>query len=207
MLIHVTRFVDVQSKVKEQVEDELLHIRDRVMYGDGDRKPSMIDELVELWNEDIAPTSAAINEPDCKMLQWADIEPHLKLTVQSIVVRGINGTSGEALEYARHRADNQPYDVIAIGGDKLSRGLTLEGLTVSYFLRHSKMYDTLMQMGRWFGYRPGYLDLCRIFTTSDLQKWFRHISVASEELRDDFNRMVISECTPRQFGHRVLCHP
>ena len=50
--------------------------------------------------------------------------------------------------------------VIAIGGDKLARGLTLEGLTVSYFLRASKMYDTLMQMGRWFGYRPGYIDVC-----------------------------------------------
>lgn len=44
------------------------------------------------------------------------------------------------------------------------------------------MYDTLMQMGRWFGYRPGYLDLCRLYTSPDLVKWFAHIADASEEL-------------------------
>ncbi|REN09897.1 hypothetical protein DSI41_20845, partial [Mycobacterium tuberculosis] len=65
--------------------------------------------------------------------------------------------------------------VIAVGGDKLSRGLTLEGLSVSYYMRVSKMYDSLLQMGRWFGYRPGYLDLCRIYTSSDLIAWYRHI--------------------------------
>ena len=63
--------------------------------------------------------------------------------------------------------------MIAIGGDKLARGLTLEGLCVSYFLRASKMYDTLMQMGRWFGYRPGYLDLCRLYTTARTRRMVR----------------------------------
>jgi len=77
-----------------------------------------------------------------------------------------------------------------IGGDKLARGLTLEGLTVSYFLRASKMYDTLMQMGRWFGYRPGYLDLCRIYTTSGLMAWYRHIALAEADLRREFERMA-----------------
>src|SRR5678810_745253 len=48
--------------------------------------------------------------------------------------------------------------------------------TVSYFLRAAKMYDTLMQMGRWFGYRPGYLDLCRMYMTDDLREWFQHIT-------------------------------
>lgn len=52
---------------------------------------------------------------------------------------------------------------IVIGGFTLSRGLTLEGLIVSYFYRNSKMYDTLMQMGRWFGYRNNYEELCRIY--------------------------------------------
>ena len=73
----------------------------------------------------------------------------------------------DALDYDGNAA--QGLNVIAIGGDKLSRGLTLEGLTVSYFLRPSRMYDSLMQMGRWFGYRPGYVDLCLLYTTPDLQ--------------------------------------
>ncbi len=206
MLIHVTRFVNVQARVKAQVEQEFFQIRDRIVYGDGDRD-SILDELLELWETDFLPTSDKLSEPDCRALQWSEIQERLAETVHSIVIREINGTSGDILEYARRTATGQAFDVITIGGDKLSRGLTLEGLTVSYFLRHSRMYDTLMQMGRWFGYRPGYLDLCRIYSTGDLHRWFRHISVASEELRQDFNRMVISGCTPRQFGHRVLCHP
>jgi len=97
--------------------------------------------------------------------------------------------------------------VIAIGGDKLSRGLTLEGLCVSYFLRTSKMYDTLMQMGRWFGYRPGYIDLCRLYTTAELADWFGHIADAAEELREEFDLMAASGATPREYGLKVQSHP
>ncbi len=76
--------------------------------------------------------------------------------------------------------------IIAIGGDKLSRGLTLEGLTVSYFLRPSHMYDTLMQMGRWFGFRPGYVDACRLFITAELQGWYQHVASAILEASKRF---------------------
>src|ERR1035438_4448439 len=87
-----------------------------------------------------------------------------------VQVKMINGTAKDALDYADSQGAG--LKVIAIGGDKLARGLTLEGLCVSYFLRASRMYDTLMQMGRWFGYRPGYLDLCRLYTTPELLEWF-----------------------------------
>ena len=206
MLIHVTRFVDVQTRVHEQVEEEFFSLRDRILYGDGDRAP-LLDELRDLWLSDFVPTRNAIDVEDCRDVTWDDVRAELSNAVNSITVKAINGSSGDILEYERHARANQPFDVIAIGGDKLSRGLTLEGLTVSYFLRHSKMYDTLMQMGRWFGYRPGYVDMCRVYTTADLQMWFRHISLAAEELREDFQQMVVSGCTPRQFGHRVQNHP
>ena len=88
--------------------------------------------------------------------------------------------------------------MIAIGGDKLSRGLTLEGLCVSYFLRASRMYDTLMQMGRWFGYRRAILDLCRLYSTAELVEWFGHITDAAEELREEFDIMEASGATPRR---------
>lgn len=206
MLIHVTRFVDVQRRIRDQVEKEFFKIRDRIIYGDGDRE-SVLDDLKKLWENDFVPKTLQIAAQDCNKLTWEEVKERLPEAVNSIVIREINGSSGDILEYSKRSQANQAFDVIAIGGDKLSRGLTLEGLTVSYFLRHSKMYDTLMQMGRWFGYRPGYVDLCRIYTTEDLQNWFRHISKAGEELRQDFNRMVLSGCTPRQFGHRVLNHP
>ena len=107
---------------------------------------------------------------------WEEIEAALPDAIADIDIRMINGTAKDALDYAERKETG--LKVIAIGGDKLSRGLTLEGLCVSYFLRASKMYDTLMQMGRWFGYRPGYLDLCRLYTTSDLHEWFEHITEA-----------------------------
>ncbi len=69
------------------------------------------------------------------------------------------------------------------------------------------MYDTLMQMGRWFGYRPGYLDLCRLYTTNDLVEWFEHIADAAEELRAEFDFMMESRLTPREYGLKVRSHP
>jgi hypothetical protein len=90
-----------------------------------------------------------------------------------------------------------------VGGDKLSRGLTLEGLSVSYFLRASKLYDTLMQMGRWFGYRPGYLDLCRIYTTTPLRSVFREMTLAVEELRNELDAMVDAGMKPKDYGLRM----
>ena len=94
-----------------------------------------------------------------------------------------------------------------IGGDKLSRGLTLEGLTISYFTRSSNTYDTLMQMGRWFGFRPGYLDACRLFTTPALYASFSHISMATEDLAAQFDFMNSVVQTPKDFGLRVASHP
>ncbi|UXN76106.1 Z1 domain-containing protein (plasmid) [Devosia sp. A8/3-2] len=97
--------------------------------------------------------------------------------------------------------------VIAVGGFSLSRGLTLEGLTVSYFLRNSMMYDTLMQMGRWFGYRSGYEDLCRIWMPTEGVGWYAHISEAMDELQLDLKRMELAKATPEDFGLAVRSHP
>jgi hypothetical protein len=97
--------------------------------------------------------------------------------------------------------------VIAVGGFSLSRGLTLEGLTVSYFLRNSMMYDTLMQMGRWFGYRPGYEDLCRVWIPADGVGWYAHIHEAMDDLQTQLKRMELAKATPEQFGLAVRSHP
>ncbi len=97
--------------------------------------------------------------------------------------------------------------MIAVGGFSLSRGLTLEGLMVSYFLRNSMMYDTLMQMGRWFGYRPGYQDLCRVWLTDEAEGWYAHIAEATEELRTQLRDMQQRGARPRDFALRVRHHP
>ena len=81
---------------------------------------------------------------------------------------------------------------------------TLEGLTVSYYLRPSKMYDTLMQMGRWFGYRSGYVDLCRIFTTTEIIDWFSQIASAEKDLKEQFDEMARIGAKPEEFGLAVV---
>jgi hypothetical protein len=208
MLVHVTRFTSVQHAVRTQVEAELAAIRRLLRRGSGSAE-RVEDELRVLWDRDFVPTSAAVrdavDDPTMTPIDWNDVQVHVVNAADDINVREVNGSAGDILEYQRNRETG--FNVIAIGGDKLSRGLTLEGLSVSYFLRASRMYDTLMQMGRWFGYRPGYLDLCRLYTTPDLEDWFQHIAEASEELRREFDHMVAVGGTPRDYGLKVRSHP
>jgi hypothetical protein len=135
---------------------------------------------------------------------WQEILSALPGAVSDIEIKMINGTAKDALDYDDHKGAG--LKVIAIGGDKLARGLTLHGLCISYFLRASRMYDTLMQMGRWFGYRPDYLDLCRLYTTTELSGWFCHITDAAEELREEFDMMAKCGATPRDYGLKVQSH-
>ena len=110
-------------------------------------------------------------------MSWDKIKSELINAVTKIEVRAVHGTKNTRdLEY--HNIEEINYgkyenglSVIAVGGNKLARGITLEGLSVSYYLRTTRMYDSLMQMGRWFGYRPGYVDLCRLYTTEQLVNW------------------------------------
>jgi Z1 domain len=208
MLVHVTRFVDVQHQVAQLIQQQVDSARRRLAMGEGGRQHTLLSELKDLWQTDFDPTSAAIRamsfDDSLLELTWAQIAAELPEAVARIEVKEINGHATDALDYVAHR---QGFNVVAVGGDKLSRGLTLEGLSVSYFLRASQMYDTLMQMGRWFGYRPGYLDLCRLFTTDDLRRWYRHIALAEVELRREFDRMKAAGLTPRRYGLRVREHP
>lgn len=211
MLIHVVRFTAVQHEVSLQVEAALTQIKRRLQHGDGDLRPTILDEFENLWNDDFIQTSSCsvfsrepFNEA-LKLPDWNSIKAELWNVVSSIVIRTVNGSAADALDY-QDNAD-VGLNVIAVGGDKLSRGLTLEGLTVSYFLRASRMYDTLMQMGRWFGYRDEYADVCRLYTSDDLIDWFAHIAVATEELRNEFEYMANVGGTPRDYGLKVRSHP
>ncbi len=207
MLVHVTRFTAVQGLVHRQIEDALRSMRQRLQRGIGG--DLLVAELEHLWRTDFCPATAAVigqlDDPAIRPAPWADIVGMLDETIADIDVRMINGTAKDALDYVEN--SGRGLKVIAIGGDKLARGLTLEGLCTSYFLRASRMYDTLMQMGRWFGYRPGYLDLCRLYTTPDLVDWYRHIADASEELREEFDLMQAGGGTPRDYGLKVQSHP
>lgn len=207
MLIHVTRFTSVQNAVVNQVSEYVRDLKGRYTRG------IELTELEAFMRKEYEETfllgmqgirSALVEGETLKDFPWEDIRAVLPNVLSDIRVREINGSAKDALDYAEN--DGTGLKVIAIGGDKLARGLTLEGLCTSYFLRTARMYDTLMQMGRWFGYRDGYLDVCRLYTSREMVEWFGHIADAAEELRQEFDNMVAAGATPKQFGLRVKSH-
>lgn len=213
MLIHLSRFQIWQNAIKDLIEELFRYYKQEIEAND----PAMLEEFRHIFEEDsdnytsytsttrkILNSSLSTIDNNMQIHEWEEIKPLLNRAAQKIIVKSINGSSGDVIDYQQH--EKTGISVIAIGGDKLSRGLTLEGLSVSYFLRASKMYDTLMQMGRWFGYRPGYVDLCRLFTSPELNEWFRHITLASEELRDEFNYLAECGQTPEQYALKVRQH-
>lgn len=218
MLIHVTMFTDVQKQIKRLVDNELAIQVARIMSNDP------LDDYRKIWEEEYFPTSRAMMNlgfGESAFHSWEDIERAMGLVSRVISVKEINGTVRDSLEYkdaeatavSRIRAgetvprEEMGLSVIAIGGNKLSRGLTLEGLTISYYLRASAMYDTLLQMGRWFGYKEGYTDLCRIFTTDEIASWYRYIAMATLELRNEIEYMSALNLQPIDFGLKVRSHP
>ncbi|WP_440165096.1 Z1 domain-containing protein [Arthrobacter sp. SAFR-044] len=210
MLVHVTRFKDVQVEVARQVQEFVVDLRNAVEYEAPEDAESAVKVLKNLYHTDFIDVTDALlaNEDlagECRQLPpWHEIEGELLRTLLEIEVQVVNGSVKDALMYSQRP---NGLKVIAIGGDKLSRGLTLEGLMVSYYLRASRMYDTLMQMGRWFGYRPGYLDLCRIYTTPQLLTWYSRITDAAAKLYREFEVMGQLNRTPRQYGLRIQQHP
>lgn len=204
MLIHVARFIGVQGKVRDLVTDELISLQRRIEYGDG-KGPQLRDELRVLWQREFVPKMRSMNLPDCAPVSWPEVDQELHRAASKIAIKEINGEAQDVLDYVEYKKEGR--SVIAIGGDKLSRGLTLEGLSISYYLRVTKMYDSLMQMGQWFGYRDVYLDLCRLYTTKELQEWYRYIALADVELRREFEAMWQAGRTPRDYGLRVRTHP
>lgn len=204
MLVHVTRFIDVQGLVASQVRTEIDALRREIQFGGGAAGEKELDALKKLWNDDCLPTSRQMADLAGSPVSWPEVHAALADAIARIHIRLINGKAEDILEYYSHP---EGLSVIAIGGDKLSRGLTLQGLTVSYYLRASRMYDTLMQMGRWFGYRPGYTDLCRLYTTPELESWYKHIALADVELRREFEYMLLLGKTPMDYGLRVRSHP
>ncbi|XPV75768.1 MAG: Z1 domain-containing protein [Desulfovibrio sp.] len=203
MMINVSRFTDVQSKIRLLVDEYVKEVL-RPAIKNYTNLPSeqalqnaVLDDVYNVWVKHFSDTE----------LTWVEIQTFLSSAIGPIGVIEVNGApTAELLNYSKEDYPNGR-NVIAVGGLGLSRGLTLEGLTVSYFLRKSIMYDTLLQMGRWFGYRDNYADVCRIFMTKEARSWYTYISKVIEELRIEFLRMKNSRMTPKDFGLCVRAHP
>lgn len=219
MLIHISRYNVWQDRIATLVDKELKFYQKQIELNQG----KLMKDLEALWKNEFVPTTSKVIEnshiykdPEINSVTWQEVETEIYSAISKMEVRAVHGDKKieqlshqniSPLDYFYSEQQGKFLSVIAVGGDKLSRGLTLEGLTVSYYLRAAKMYDTLMQMGRWFGYRPGYTDLCRIFTSKELIDWYKHITIASEEMRMDFDYMFLLRKTPKEFGLKVRTHP
>ena len=200
MLVNASRFVNVQHQLRNEIHARLDVIQGSIRIN-GALPPiqalrdSEVGALHDVWVSEFRDSET----------DWADVQAQLHAAAAPIRVVEVNSLSPGTLDYSANKQDG--LNVIAVGGFSLSRGLTLEGLMISYFMRNSMMYDTLMQMGRWFGYRPGYQDLCRIWMPETAEGWYEHIAESIEELRDEFRSMEASHATPEEFGLKVRSHP
>lgn len=214
MLVHVSWYVNWINHIAGSIDEYLQDLKNKIRY---DSDGALTSQLEDLWKKEFQGRTTRIAErlgyEDPRLMEhsWEEIAPCLTDAAEKIEVRAVHGPAKDLtyensapLDYNKHP---DGLSVIAVGGNKLSRGLTLEGLSISYFLRATRFYDTLLQMGRWFGYRPGYADLCRLFTTKDLVTWYQFIANATEELKEQFDIMELAERTPKNFGFKVRTAP
>ena len=198
MMIHISRFNDVQDSILDTIQKAIDEIREDIESyyalntSEALKHPS-IKYIFNVWEEEYSTLDWPHNT-------WSEIQNNMHESVHSIKYMLINAKSEDKyIDYRRY----PDYRAIVIGGNSLSRGLTLEGLMVSYFYRVSKQYDTLLQMGRWFGYRDGYAEVCRVWTNPGIQAWFGYIGRVNDELKEDIDDMCAQKMTPMQYGLRV----
>jgi len=197
MLVNVSPWSDVQRQVKLLLEEYVEELKGRVLAG---ARMQGVD--LGFWGEMQGLYELEYGDSG---MTWDKVRYILPEAIERVRVIVDNSKSQERLNYEEHEQDGLP--VIVVGGYTLSRGLTLEGLMASYWSRNSKTYDALMQMGRWFGYRTGYEDLCRLWMSPGARGWYSHIAESVEELRYDIYEMAKRGMTPRTFGLKVRDHP
>lgn len=203
MLVNASRFTDVQGRIANSIKAQLYELTEDIkQYLSSDERwnrYARLEALHQLWVEHYSDSG----------FSWNEVRAILYESISTVAVVTVNQKSddSERLNYAQYAGSRFGRRIIAVGGLTLSRGLTLEGLCVSYFYRNSKAYDTLLQMGRWFGYRPGYDDLCRLWIDPLAATWYNHLSKVVDELRYDIRRMHANGLPPSKFGMRVQSHP
>ena len=214
MLIHISRFIPWQNKTKELVAKYVTKLETDLNNDLPNNSNLIYGHLEKIWNKYYATIVKNIRGylPEGYQDEFLisktfnDIRSHLIDAIKGIEVKAVNSETGDKLQYFKDSFGNGR-KVIAVGGNRLSRGFTLEGLTINYFIRNTNYSDTLLQMGRWFGYRPGYVDCCKVFTTLEAVKKFDSTTRAIEELEAEFIKMNRLNKSPNEFVLRVRKHP
>jgi hypothetical protein len=208
MMIHTSNRIAQHRNVWKVVSQRLIQMQTSLLLND----TKEIDEFKKLWEREskkVSPTDYGITYPGIGEIisglnetfkEMGDISDSESESCGLIID---NGAATHRLLY-----DNEiPKPVIVVGGDTLSRGLTLEGLVSSVFLRSVGLYDTLLQMGRWFGYRPGYEPLPRVWMPEETSERFSHLSRVEIEMREEVEKYAQSNILPSEVGVRIINHP
>lgn len=195
MLIHTSMLTADHKELRFHVDRELSGLRKAI-----ESSVDVSDKWTEQWEDEVerVPAKEFGLEP-ISFQQIAELIPDVLRATRLVVD---NGASLDRLDYSQG-----PVSVIAIGGNTLSRGLTLEGLVSSYFVRRASAYDTLLQMGRWFGFRNGYQDLPRIWMPEELNQWFHDLSTVEAELREELDVYVQEQISPMEIQAKIRQHP
>lgn len=212
MLIHISRFTPWQTRTKKLVQEFVDELKDGLANHSPKEQNSIYAHFEKIWNIYYAYIMSNIRNylPDdyedefLSQKTFGEISPLLYSAIKDIEVKAINSETKDKLVYP----DNAEKKYIAVGGNRLSRGFTLEGLTINYFIRNTNYADTLLQMGRWFGYRPGYIDCCKLFTTREALEKFDQTTVTIEDLEQRFIEMNRNpKNTPDKYALKVLTNP
>lgn len=212
MLIHISRFTKWQNTLKKLIDDYIKVIQSSLDHDDPNNPNLIFSVFEKMWYKYYSNIIENITDYlpkgyDDEFLIPVSFETikkyYLTDAINNIEVKAINSVTKDNLIYQK----KSPKKFIAIGGNRLSRGYTLEGLTINYFVRTTNYSDTLLQMGRWFGYRPGYLDCCKLFTTQDSIDKYDAVTRTIEELEIEFCKMEEKGKSPENFILRVKKHP
>lgn len=202
MLIHVTQYKEVHKQLRKLIDDIVRSIRNGLI----DENQETYSALYDVWTE-YDSVSRNIREEYydslCTDVSWEEVRVVLPEIIDedNFKILSVNSISEEKLDYSNYP---DGLSVIAIGGNSLSRGLTLEGLSISYFLRDAGSYDSLLQMGRWFGYRSGYLDLCRVYIRKTIVDKFRIVATADANLREQIDKMMRKGARPDEYPLMIM---
>ncbi|MEM0134538.1 MAG: Z1 domain-containing protein [Thermoplasmatales archaeon] len=198
MLIHTSHLTAAHATVEQIVRDKFNEFRNQWRYS---RQKEIRSRLEKMWETDFREVIRMVSPTND--VNFEKIEEYITPFFESVQIRTVNSWTGDVIDYEREPG----LKAIIIGGNRLSRGLTLEGLTVSYFVRATNMYDTLMQMGRWFGFRRDYVDLTRVWTNKELSEWFSDLAFVESRLREDIRVYEDLQETPYELGMRIWQHP
>lgn len=189
MLVHVSQLQQDQLRIGEAIEEQI-----RNWFHDENAEPGVLKQMFR-------SALAGLGQVELPCVEDVVLQEAVTNLARLIVVV-LNSTTGDELEY-----DIKPgRQLVAVGGNRLSRGLTLEGLTITYFLRTTTLADALLQMARWYGFRTGYEDLIRIWTTEGIAQLFVELALVEESLRDSITALNKSGRNPDQMAIRLRAH-